>query len=748
MSQAGFLTGLRVMELGDGIAGAGATSLLAALGAEVTTVVDSASRHRRSRPTVSVSGAPVSLISVILDRGKHLVFDGTLDHVESMLQDAERGYNLVVCDRVGGLPGPLAPLLDVGEYLSLVARCNRSGWLTISAFGLSGERRQDFATELTLAAASGMLASVRNPVSGEPLKLAGYQSLLNTAQAAALASCHTIDVSRDGDPVHMDLSAVESTIAMGPTLEASTVLLNAGGPGGAKRYGAPASFYLCRDGMIRISAMEDHQWRGVVTSLGEPRWTERFSTTESRVEGQAEVDRRIGEWTATLNKVEAETLLQANGVPATAMYSPLEILASPQLAHRRSLESIDVGKGRSATVVGLPFRFTGTTRRKASSQDSHRGRSIRGLKVAEVSHVLAAPLAGSLLGALGAEVTKLEDLERIDMYRRRGPYIDNVVGPERSSYFALVNHSKSSLAFDFDADPGRLNSILSESEVVIENLGGKRAVRLGLAASELTKAHGDVLAVSSSGFGQDGPFSAYRAYAYNLQASGCLGYLTRSADGVAAEIDLPWADLVSGYALATIVAAWAVGPVRVGGAGLDFAMADLVVSHFNEFVAAAALDAGSDATVDRANEMSPDAPSGVYETEDGWVAISVTDDDQFRTLVEVLGCEALSVPEYSVGTARFDARRIIDSVVGDASRTRKADQLARELRSAGVPAEELISPRELPECAQLVSRGFFTEVEHPEWGRRRLIGIPWRVAGQGPIALGAPPLLEPRAPDV
>jgi crotonobetainyl-CoA:carnitine CoA-transferase CaiB-like acyl-CoA transferase len=726
-----FLSGLRVLELGDGVAGAGASSLLAALGAEVTTVSDPASTHRNGNPAVD-SGA--SLLSVVLDRGKQIrsghQYD--LDTVTDLI--AEGQFDLVLVDRVSGLTGPLTTLQDVDAYLSFVGRANRKAWLTISAFGLTGERRGDVAGELTVAAASGMLASVHNPETDSPMKLAGYQSLLNTSQAAALAACHAVDLAAGGHPAHLDLSAVEATIATGPTLEASTVLLTAGGPGGAKRYGAPASFYACRDGLIRISAMEDHQWRGVVVAMRSPAWTDQFATTQSRIDGQDEIDARIAAWAATIDKVDAETLLQANGVPATAMYSPHEILSSPQLAHRDSFERLQLGEGATATIVGSPYR-------SMAESGQVRRRSIRGLRVAEVSHVLAIPLAGAVLAALGAEVTKLEDLKRIDMYRRRGPYIDNTPHMERSSYFALVNHSKRSEAFDFEDQPERLSAILEASDVVVENVGGKRAAKLGIAASEVPKKHPGVLSVSSSGFGQDGPFSTYRAYAYNLQASCCLGYLTRGEGGEAAEIDLPWADLVSGFAVATVIAAWAVGPLGNPGIGLDFAMADLVIAHFNEFIAAASIDAGSDAKVDRANEMSRFAPHGVYATEDGWIAISVTDDRGYRALCDVLGSAPLGGLELSTGAGRYERRRDLDALIGEATTTTKASTLAQELRAVGVDAEEVISGRQLPDVAQLGERDFFTWVDHPEWGRKRLIGIPWRPYGQPAIPLGAPPQL-------
>jgi crotonobetainyl-CoA:carnitine CoA-transferase CaiB-like acyl-CoA transferase len=673
--RADFLAGLRVLELGDGVAGAAATGLLWALGAEVTSVVDPSSPHRRGRPAIG----DVSLLARALDRGKDLVDE----------EPHSAGFDVAVVDQV---------LRGCDDLPAYVEGCRGGTRVTISAFGLTGERAGEGASELTVAAASGMLSAVRDPATGRPLKLAGQQSLLNTGQAAALAACHALDLAADG-PVHLDLSAVEATLAMGPVLEVGGLLLETGSLGGAKRYGSPADFYLCTDGLVRISAMEDHQWQGVVSALGSPDWADRFATVQSRIDGAEEVDEHVAAWTATRSKVEAETVLQANGVPATAVYAPSEILASPQLAHRDAFEPLPVDD-RKARVVGLPFQVV------ARSGEPKR-RSLRGLRVLEASRVLAVPLCGAILGALGAEVTKLEDLPRLDMYRRRGPYVDGEPGPERGAYFALMNHSKASASFDVDADGDRLTALVACADVVIENLGRKRSTALGLDPTVAPVAHPHLLAICSSGFGQDGPHARYRAYAYNLQASCALGYLTRTEAGESAEIDIAWADLIAAYALATIVAAWAVGPRGNAGVGLDFAMADLVVSHFNEAIAAASLGVDDD---DRANELAPYDPNDVFPAADGWVAVSVS------------GGQVVDVDHLDE-----------EDAVAAASR----------LRAAGVFAEACATPADLVASEQLASRGMFVPVAHPDWGERRLVGIPWRPVGASAIPLRPPPLLNP-----
>jgi crotonobetainyl-CoA:carnitine CoA-transferase CaiB-like acyl-CoA transferase len=730
------LTGLRVLELGDGISGAAATRILGLLGAEVTSVANFDSMHRRGGPQVTVAGRSVSLLSVCLDRFKQIV-ESCDTNVDDLLDSGH--FDLVVVDRVAASSTGPAAISDVSQYLEYVERHQSGAWVSLSAFGLSGPRAGERLTDLTLAAASGMLLSVRDPATGRPLKMAGQQSLLVAGQAAALAACHALDRATAGSPAHLDLAAVEAAIAMGPVLEVGGLLLNTGAVGGARRYGAPAGNFDCADGVVRISAMEDHQWQGIVTAMGTPGWAQRFAETSARIEDADMIDEHVADWTRERSKFDVETLLQSNGVPATAVRAGTEVLESPQALHRGVVDSITLDEGTTAGLLGSPFRVVA---RSEPSHDAPR-RSLRSLRVLEIGHVLAAPLCGAVLGALGCEVTKLEDLKRLDMYRRRGPYIDDEPGADRSAYFALMNHSKQSVAFAVDQDLDRLAGLLTSSEVVIENVGRKRAATLGVAASVALDEHPHLLAISSTGFGQSGPFADYRAYAYNVHAASGLGHLTRSADGASASIDVAWADLITAYSLATLVAAWAVAPLRAPGLGIDFAMADLVASQFNEFVAAASIDPGVDADFERANDQAPYGPHGVYATLDGWVALAVATDEQFARLVELLGDARLSTTEFRRSSTRLERRRELDHLIEQVTRNRSGAELAAALRVAGISAERVLSGADLVADPQLADRGFLTTVSHPVWGERQLVGIPWRPIGDHSLKLGPPPLFAP-----
>jgi len=191
--------------------------------------------------------------------------------------------------------------------------------------------------------------------------------------------------------------------------------------------------------------------------------------------------------------------------------------------------------------------------------------------------------------------------------------------------------------------------------------------------------------------------------------------------------------------LATIVAAWAVGPMGNRGTGVDFAMTDLVVSHFNEYLAAASLGYGDD-TGDRANALAPFSPHGIYPTEDGWIAICVKDDDEFARLLKVIDGSHFE-PAFARADDRLKRRHELDAYLGRATRPHHSSKLAAQLREEGVVAEVVVDPKTLTEDAQLMARKFFEPVDHSEWGTRRLVGIPWQRFGQSPPPLGPPPLL-------
>jgi crotonobetainyl-CoA:carnitine CoA-transferase CaiB-like acyl-CoA transferase len=730
-----FLNGLTVLEIGDGVGGSFASSFLATLGASVTKVV---------KPSALVediefdgAGDLARLQRRVLDRAKNVE---PVDDLAGLLRDTL--FDVVIVDRVVRAPDLIPSNID--DYLSCADANNRSVWVTLSAYGISGSRRHWYGSDLTISAASGVMTAVVDPATRGHLTLAGSQALQSAGQAVVVAALHALDRHRGQDrPIHADVSAQEAVISTGPVLSCLQELFHNRAASGAARNGAPAGNFQCRDGLIRISAMEQHQWAGTAEALGRPELAIEYGTSALRVEHAKTIIALVNEWCGTRSKLECETILQAKGVPASAMLSPAEFLRSEQVLARGAVDNIDID-GEKAQVVDLPFELIESDGASAIGRQSYR---LEGLRVTEISQVLAMPLAGSVLGAMGASVTKLEDPDRLDTYRRRGPYIDDVAGPDRNVFFSGMNHSKGSRLIKYDTDLGGLAEILDQSDVLIENLGTGRARKLELDCRSLHHARPTLLALSSTGFGQTGPWSMFRAYAYNIVNSSGVAYLTQTVDGQIANVDMAWADLQTGYSVAAIVAAWALGPRGRRGAGVDLSMVDLVAGRINEFIAAASL--GRDAAPeDGTNHRYPYAPNAIYQcAEERWLAVSVASNAEWCVLRSVLGDPgSLSGEEYSTSERRWRNQSALDADLQELVRELDATSLTERLQDRGVAASPIYSTHDLANDDYLATQDFFTFVTHPLWGRRRLIGLPWRFVGEARISLGSPPVLGDGTP--
>lgn len=728
------LTGLPVLELGDGVAGAAATSTLASLGASVTTVTRPGALLHALLPAIHVGeGRTDSALAAVLGAGKEAIGEVGPERLAELVATSD----VVVCDRVHGAPPPLP--VPPEDYAAFVATHNRRAWVTVSPYGLRGRLAGRVGSDLTVAAAGGLLSAVYDPESKRPIKFAGSQALLSAGAAAALAACHALsEVAATGRPQHADVSAQAAVLTSGPVLQLAMVLLNGAGLGGANRFGAPSGFFRCRDGLVRITAMEQHQWQGLIRALGNPDWAADFSRVDDRIDRADTVNAAIEDALATWGKVECEERLQAEGVPATAQRSMRELLESAQFASRDAFGEVEVYGGRARIIVS-PFRVVPTSPPPDAPPVAP---TLRGMRVLEASHILAVPLAGALLGAMGADVIKIEDPERPDSYRTRGPYVDRIPDPDRSAYFAVMNHSKHSLDVDLGCRDS-VDALLDATDVVMENLGPRRARRVGLDAPTAASRKNGVLALSSSGYGHTGPWSSYRIYAYNLHTACGLVELTRTPAGGPTDIDVAWADTISGYAIATLVAAWGIGRGRLPGASVDFAMAECVAGRFNDFLAATDRCAQWAGPEDGSNHQPPYAPHSVYPTADGgWIAIAVLSEENWTALTEVLGRPpSLAGQDFAVREARLGHQEQLDAAMGEQTKGWEAGALTEQLAARGVPASPVLSAEQLAADADLYERGLFQPVDHPLWGRHPLIGLAWEFVGREPVPLGAPPRL-------
>lgn len=717
----GLLAGLSVLELGDGIAGSSAAAQLAALGASVQKLVGRRRAVIEHEPRLAGNG---SFVAALLDRDKTVEVGADPVTVARLAAIS----TIVIDDRFDGIPDP-------GVHVDQVRACNRSVWVTISPFGLDGPRAADPGGELVASASGGLLATVTDEAGAVPVALPGFVASRVVGHVAALAALHGLDRRQhSGAEVHVDVSAQEAVAMVGALPECAHVLYRCPGRAGSGRYVAPSGAFRCRDGFVRIAAIENHQWAAMVRVLGAPDWTKGLEDRAARAEHAAFITAKVEEWARDLEKDACAEILQREGVPSTPVNGPDEILASAQFRHREFI--VDAMLGDTAVrVPGSPWVLDLDAFPSAPELES-----LSALRVLEFTHVLAAPIAGALIGAMGADVVRLEETDRLDLYRRTGPFADGEPGVERGAYFAVANHSKRSVVADARDAPTAAQCLVEGAHVVLENVGLRRLEKLGATPSEIRARSPRTLVASLSGFGNDGPLAGYRVYANNVQAYGGLAYLTRDGRGELARVGTVLADVLSSVVSATVVAAWWLGPMRDGGGTLDVSMSEVVASILAEFVAEAS--AGTVRTVPFGCELAPRAPHGVYRAADGrWLALSVQSDDEWGRLVAAL---ELSVPaRWESARVRWAERADLDDVVARTVADRDPDELRSVLRAASIRAAEVLDGATLVVDPHLRARGFFPAIEHPDAALpdARVVGLGWRFAGEGPIPLAPPPAL-------
>jgi crotonobetainyl-CoA:carnitine CoA-transferase CaiB-like acyl-CoA transferase len=716
------LDGIQVAELGLGVAGRYAGSMLKALGATVTRL------DLRDSPFEDGDRYyPDPQLAARLDFGKVVA---RISDIPSAL--AERPVDVVLADRIQyPIPGlPSSP----SSYTGFVRDLNSSVWVTISAFGLDGPKRDLTASDFTLLAVGGQLNYVRSMSENSVVPLPLWHGMQTAGQAAVLAACYGLDQLHSGrQATHLDLSAQEALIAAGPFLQCGYLLLGCGDRIKAARLAVPYGLYPCIDGAVSITVLEDHQWKAVAGVIDAPLELVGLALPD-RLSIRAQIDGLVRAWTSIRARHECERILQAHGVAAVAVNSLSDALHSESFRSRASVDIRDTSGHRpwvAANAIACREDVPGDHAPHSVSSGGRRsaGKTFSEIDILELGHVLAVPYATAILGAMGARVTKVESSSRPDAYRRTGPFIDANRDPEWSAYFALCNHTKSRNVFmDLDAESTAIASLLASADVVIENWGLSRAGRLPVNMGSLAKRHPHKLTISSSGFGHSGPISGYRAYANEISAySGLTAYLRDKYDESGVEVAFPLADMLTAFFLASVIASWIVGPQD--SAAFDISMSEVLAAHLSLSGEEAHLP---DADPDR--NGNSEIRVVIEGTDDAACAVSVRNLAHWQTVRSICHDAGIETPE----TAMPDLVRLQAALSHD-----DLAPLVRRLQASGIQASPVLKASDLIADSHLASRMFFAEVDHPLWGSRRLIGLPWRIAGEAPIPLRAPVLSFP-----
>jgi crotonobetainyl-CoA:carnitine CoA-transferase CaiB-like acyl-CoA transferase len=370
---------------------------------------------------------------------------------------------------------------------------------------------------------------------------------------------------------------------------------------------------------------------------------------------------------------------------------------------------------------------------------------LDGLRVLDLSRVLAGPYCTMVLADLGADVVKVERPGSGDDTRQWGP---PDAGGE-AAYFLSVNRTKRSCALDLASAEGRTiaRRLAERSDVVIENFRAGSAERLGLAYAQLRAVNPGLVYCSLTGFGSDRVPPDRPGYDFVIQAESGLMSITGEPEGEPVKVGVALVDVLAGIHAAAGILAALHARDRTGAGDLvevpllDAAFASLVN------VAQAALVAGSEPGR-YGNAHASIVPYQSFRTNDGWIVVAAGNDDLFRRFCAAIDHRGLAVDErFRTNPDRVRNRAALVALVADVLATRSSDEWLAELDAAGVPAGKVRPVLDALARAAEAGRAATRTVAHPTAGRIELVDTPIRLAS-GSRSPGPPPLLGEHTAEV
>ncbi|MGW9349042.1 CaiB/BaiF CoA transferase family protein [Nocardiopsis flavescens] len=375
-----------------------------------------------------------------------------------------------------------------------------------------------------------------------------------------------------------------------------------------------------------------------------------------------------------------------------------------------------------------------------TAADEDRALPLAGVRVLDMTNVLAGPYAGYQLALMGADVVKIEVPGSGDLARRLGASAE--LNEQRmGASFLAQNGGKRSLTLDLKSDSGRrvMRSLLGGADVLLENFRPGVLERLGFGPDVLREANPGLVYCAISGFGADGPLSGRPAYDQIVQGlSGMMG-ATGTPDTGPLRAGFPIADVLGGLAAAFAVSSALVQRERTGvGAHLDVSMLETAITAMGWGVSNFLSTGVEPSRI--GNENATAAPSGAFATGDGALNISANKQEQFEILCGVVGAPELREdPRFARREDRKAHREELREALEERLKGRTAAEWERELSGAGVPAGRVLGVREALESEQVVHRGLVHTLPFPGAKGREL-----RVLGSGVHVDGA--ALGPRRP--
>jgi crotonobetainyl-CoA:carnitine CoA-transferase CaiB-like acyl-CoA transferase len=756
------LHGLRVVELGTGIAAGYAGRLLCDAGAEVVKVEppggDPVRQVRWARPDQPDTDPAGSPLFRYLAAGKRAMTGGLGDPaVDALVAEAdmvvETGPPTVVD------PAPLwaQPGLVV---------------LSITCFGRHGPYAHRPGSEHVAQAESGSIAS-RGRADQPPVAAGGAIGEWLGAAYAVVAGIVAL-----GDPQRADRSiavdvALTDVLATATNLYADLMFHLLGRPPLPQppRTVEFPSIEQTADSWVAFNTNAAQMLADFCVMVGRPDLAE-IPGLRADPKLVAELAEATAAWCRQRSTDEIVELAAAMRIPAVPVGHGANLPTHPQVVARQVLRRAEglplaprppwridgAGPPPAGPPPGPPpprdaarLRWSGSATGTSDggwtiTAGPAVGQPLRGLRVLDLTCWWAGPAATSLLAAFGADVVHVEATARMDGMRAAAtlPFADRERWWEYSAFFLSINLNKQDVTLDLD-DPRGLElakGLVGWADVVAENYTPRVLEHFGLDWEGVHRLNPRATMVRMPAFGLDGPWRDRQGFAQTIEAMAGLAWLTGHPDGPMLVPRGP-AD-PNGAAHSAIGLLLALIEARRDGQGRL-----VEVPLFDAALAVGAVgivehDESGDLPGRLGNRSPLAAPQGVYrcQGDEQWVALSVADDDQWTSLCTVLGRpDWAGAARLGTRPGRFAAHDELDAGIAAWAAQRDAAGAVAALTAAGVPAGVVVDHRCLSDHPHLRGRGFIEEVDHPVVGRHPVFSTPFRYPGLQPVARRPAPTL-------
>lgn len=762
------LRGTRVVELAESVSGEYCGKLLADLGADVIKV----ERPESGSPTRAMT-PPVALFAY-LNTNKRSV---ELDVGARALHDLIATADAVIDDH-----GP-AWTQRVGTTEDDMARRHPGVvFCAVTPFGQGAPEDLQNAKSLNVFHSSGWGYHTpshadprRPPLKGPGRFLADYEAGLDAALCVASSLFHRM---HSGQGEFIDVSQQAVLVSRADCILGRFITGEIAPQSNRDDYdqAGPASFFACRDGFVYLYMTSQTHWVGLKKLLGTPAWLDEFDddwlefgVTQELV---ADFQRGFADWMRDRPGESTAEEAQRLGVPLVPVNGAAQLARSPQYRHRGFFQDVadpELGTAAYPTVGYLLSASPAEIIHPAPALGQHtsdvlaelhtprtpvavkasalkpvktpRGGPLQGVRVVELTKVWAGPYTGKLLAFLGAEVIKVESLDRPEEMRAYGGTDIN-----HAPYFLSINPEILSVDLDIKSPAGRdrLRQLISRSDIVVNNLRPGAMERQGLGYQDLAAIKSDIISVSIKMWGNDGPLGHQTGYAPCFAALAGLASLVGYAGGPPLGASMRYGDSTVGAAAAFASVAALLHRERTGeGQFVDVSAVEVLSSMIGDSLLeqnVTGVQAGPDGN--RHRDM---APHGCYRcADDGWISIAVTDDAEWARLCGVLGADRLADDiRYSTAAGRQRNAEALDDELSGLTHHHDAASLAQRLRATGVGATKSSTSVDVISDELLWQRGTYLFVSDHREGQRPVLGPSWRLACcPARIERGAPELGE------